>query len=130
LNDATGKIFIVDDDEWVRNSITRLLKSAGFAATAFDSAEQFLRDMPSDTRGCAVIDVHMPGMSGLDLQALLVAQKWRLAVIIMTAYEDADAYQTAMDAGATAFLKKPFDDNALIDAVVQALGPNAGSSAV
>jgi FixJ family two-component response regulator len=128
LKDTTCKIFIVDDDESVRNSLLRLLKSAGFKAAVFKSAEHFLRDVPSDACGCVVIDVHMPGMSGFELQKLLVKQKRKLSVIIMTAYEDAKARESALDAGATAFLKKPFDDSLLIDAVSRALGTAGGSS--
>jgi len=127
LKDATCKIFIVDDDESVRNSLLRLLKSAGFKAAVFKSAEHFLRDVSTEASGCVVIDVHMPGMSGFELQKLLARQKRELSVIIMTAYEDAEARQAALDAGATAFLKKPFDDSLLIEAVARALGTAGGS---
>lgn len=103
----------------------RLLKSAGYAVSAFASAEGFLRETPHQAGGCIVIDVHMPGMNGIELQATLLAQKRQLAVIMITAYEDVEIAKAAMDAGATAFLKKPFDDSALLQAIAQALGPGA-----
>jgi two-component system, LuxR family, response regulator FixJ len=121
-------IFVVDDDDSVRNSLQRLLKSAGYLVEAFASADSFLSVLPRGGRGCIVIDEHMAGMSGTELHSLLVTQRRDLGVIIITAYENAQLRQKAMDAGAIAFFRKPFDDRVFLQAVWRALGPDADSS--
>jgi FixJ family two-component response regulator len=110
-------IFIVDDDRSVRKALKRLLSSAGFAVEAFGSAEEALKSSQRALVDGFVIDVRMPGMSGLELQRELLAAGSRVPVIFITAHEDAEARNAAMEAGATAFLQKPFDDRALLDAV-------------
>ena len=118
-----AKICIVDDDESVRTSLLRLMRSAGFAAEAFAAAEEFLHDAAVvDVCTCAVIDVHLTGMSGLQLQQELNERTAVPPVVMMTAFEDPDLRQRAMDAGAVAFLRKPFDDDVLLAAVSKAAG--------
>ena len=115
------KICIVDDDESVRTSLLRLMRSAGFAAEAFAAAEEFLQDEAVvGVCTCAVVDVHLTGMSGLQLQQELNDRATVPPVVMMTAFEDPDLRQRAMDGGAVAFLRKPFDDNVLLDAVSKA----------
>jgi len=121
LTNASRTIFVVDDDDSVRTSLVRLLKSAGHDVVAFASAEDFLRDVPEDARGCMVADVHMAGMSGIELLQVLLAQNRAIPAIVITAYEDAETRQAATDAGVVAFLKKPFDDCLLLEAVSRAL---------
>jgi FixJ family two-component response regulator len=118
-------IFIVDDDPSVRKALKRLLSSAGFAVATFGSAEDALKSSQRAVADGFVIDVRMPGMSGLELQRELRAAGSRVPVIFITAHEDADARNAAMEAGATAFLQKPFDDRALLDAVETGLKRNA-----
>jgi FixJ family two-component response regulator len=114
-------IYIVDDDESVRTSLMRLMRSAGFAAEAFPAAEDFLRDAASaDGCHCVVIDVHLTGMSGLELQRELNRRTVVPPIVMMTAFEDPELRRRALDAGAVAFLKKPFDDSVLLDAVSKA----------
>jgi FixJ family two-component response regulator len=110
-------IFIVDDDESVRRALKRLTKSAGFKAKTFASAEEFLNHGDHNRPGILVLDVRMPGMSGLELQKQLAASDAELPVIFITAHENAQAAEMALADGAVAFLQKPFDDRALLDAI-------------
>jgi FixJ family two-component response regulator len=125
LVESRPMIFIVDDDPSVRKALKRLLSSAGFAVATFGSAEDALKASQRAVADGFVIDVRMPGMSGLELQRELRAAGSRVPVIFITAHEDADARNAAMEAGATAFLQKPFDDRALLDAVETGLKRNA-----
>jgi FixJ family two-component response regulator len=125
LVESRPMIFIVDDDPSVRKALKRLLSSAGFAVETFGSAEDALKSSQRALADGFVIDVRMPGMSGLELQSELRAAGSRVPVIFITAHEDADARNAAMEAGATAFLQKPFDDRALLDAVETGLKRNA-----
>jgi FixJ family two-component response regulator len=127
-------IYIVDDDESVRNSLTRLMRSAGLAARAFAGAEELLGQPggldppdpadppdPSGACACAIVDVHMPGgMDGLELQRFLAGHAPPIPVILITARDDPAVRERAFAAGAAAFLKKPFDDLALLRAVAEA----------
>ncbi len=114
-------VYIVDDDEGVRESLQLLLRLKGFAARGFDSADAFLAAVRPDWPGCLLLDLRMPGVSGLELQAQLVAHAIRLPVIIITAHGDVRAARTAFKAGAVDFLEKPIDETALVAAVGSAL---------
>lgn len=114
-------IYIVDDDESVRNSLTRLMRSAGLPARVFTGAEDLLDASIPDTVGCAIVDVHMPGMNGLELQQFLAARQPHISVIMITAHDDPTSRASAMAAGAAAFLQKPFDDSVLLQAVSDAM---------
>jgi FixJ family two-component response regulator len=118
----TGIVFVVDDDDQVRRSLERLIGSVGLEVRAFDSARAFLDHPPVDVPACLVLDVRMPGLSGLDLQQKLNETGVQLPVIFMTGHGTVPMSVRAMKAGAVDFLQKPFDEQALLDAVNVALG--------
>lgn len=114
-------IYVVDDDASFLSSLKRLLKSMEFEARTFISAWEFLRHGPLHDHGCVILDVRMPEMNGLDLQKRLSDSGVLLPVIFMTAYEDPGVHGRAMQAGALAFLRKPFDERTLLDGLYSAL---------
>jgi len=114
-------ISIVDDDDFLRNSLDNLIRSVGFRVQGFSSAEAFLNsDQVRDT-ACLILDVRMPGMSGLQLQRQIVAANWRIPIIFITSYADGDARAKALEAGAVDYLYKPFREEDLINAIDAAL---------
>lgn len=119
--DDTRVVSIVDDDESLRRSVKHLLTSVGFRVETFDSATAYLRSPDREETGCLVLDLRMPGMSGLDLLGHLAAAGSRIPVVVLTAHSDAEARRKTLDAGAIAFLGKPFHGDALLDAVRGAL---------
>jgi FixJ family two-component response regulator len=121
-------IFIVDDDDSLRKALKRLLQSVGFDAKAFASAQEFLSGRHHEVPGCLILDVRMPGVNGLELQAQLVASGSTMPVIFITAHEDAQVRAQAMKAGAIAFLQKPFDDEHLLGAISTALDPKSAET--
>ena len=114
-------ISVVDDDESIRRTTTLLIESFGFRAAAFDSAESFLKSGQLDETACLIVDVQMPGMNGLELQSHLAASGCGIPVIFITAYDNKDSRQRAMQSGATAFLGKPFSDEYLLQTIRSAL---------
>lgn len=110
-------VVIVDDDQSVRCALKDLMESAGLSARCFGSAEEFLESDERDQTPCLVADIHMPGMSGLELQAKLKAEGFRIPIIFITAHGDAKMKMQAMKAGAVEFLSKPFDDEVLLEKV-------------
>ena len=114
-------VSIVDDDESLRRSVRNLLTSVGFHVETFESAEAFLRSAQRGQTGCVVLDLRMPGMSGWDLLGHLAATGSRIPVIILTAHGDDEARRRTLEAGAVAYLGKPFHGEALLDAVRNAL---------
>lgn len=116
-----GPIAVVDDDASVRKSTKLLLESFGLEVVVFDSAEAFLQFDRPETISCLVADVQMPGTSGLQLQKSLGEKGNNIPVVFITAYENAASREQAMEAGAIAFLKKPFSDGQLLDAIRLAL---------
>jgi FixJ family two-component response regulator len=114
-------VFIVDDDAAVRDSLSLLLSLKGYATAVFACAEDFLRALAPDWRGCVVADIRMPGMSGLEMQQALARHPSGLPVIIITGHGDIAAARQAIKAKAVDFLEKPFDDEQLVDAIEQAL---------
>lgn len=114
-------ISIIDDDSLVRESIGDLISSLGYKALTFASAEQFLESGRAAETACLITDLQMPGLSGLDLQEQLLKAGYRTPVIFVTAYPRDRARERALDAGAIAFLSKPFDGTSLISAVKSAL---------
>jgi FixJ family two-component response regulator len=122
MSEESGRLVsIVDDDASLRRSLRNLLTSAGLCVQTFESAEVFLESGSSRTTGCLVLDLRMPGMGGLGLLRHLTASASRIPVIILTAHGDADTRERSLHAGAIAFLEKPVQGNALIDAVRRAL---------
>ena len=124
MTDAEGLVFVVDDDPSVRRSLTRLIKSAGFAVESFASAQEFLEHPRPDMPGCLVLDLQMPRASGLELQDWLAGTELNLPIIFLTGYGTVSASVRAMKAGAVDFLEKPVDDNTLLDAIHQAVEKN------
>jgi FixJ family two-component response regulator len=114
-------ISIVDDDESIRRTTTLLIESFGFRAAAFESAETFLTSGRLHDTSCLVVDVQMPGMNGLQLQGCLAAAGYGIPIIFITAYDSKDSRQRAMQAGAAAFLGKPFSDEHLLQTIRSAL---------
>ena len=114
-------VFVVDDDPSVRTALKRLLASVGLACETFGSALEFLKRAEEGPAGCVLLDVRMPGPSGLDLQRMLRASGNDLPIIFVTAHADVALTVRAMKAGALEVLTKPFDDQILLDAVFQAL---------
>ena len=114
-------VSVVDDDASLRRSVRNLLRSVGFRVETFASAEEFLRSAERENTGCLVLDLRMTGMSGLDLLRHLAAERSRVAVVVLTALGDEETRQRSLQAGAVAFLKKPFHGDALCDAVRAAL---------
>ena len=114
-------ISVVDDDESVRRTTTLLIESFGFPAAAFESAEHFLRSGHLHDTSCLVLDVQMPGMNGLQLQSHLAAAGCGIPIIFISAYESKGSRQRAVQAGAAAFLGKPFSDEQLLQTIRSAL---------
>ncbi|EIJ33150.1 response regulator transcription factor [Thiothrix nivea] len=114
-------VFIVDDDPAVRDSLRWLLESMRLNVATFGSAEEFLKFYTMHMVGCLILDVRMPGMSGLQLQQFLTKQKHSLPIIFITGHGDIPMAVRAMQAGAMYFLEKPFEDQVLLDYVHEAL---------
>jgi len=114
-------ISVVDDDESIREALESLLRSAGFEVDVFSSAEQLLNSGRLSEVGCLIVDVRMPGMTGLELQRRLASSGSRIPIIFITAHGDEAAREQALRAGAAAFLRKPFSDQALLNALEAAL---------
>jgi FixJ family two-component response regulator len=120
-NEERKIVAIVDDDDSVRDTLQALLRVAGFSSQAFESAEKFLGSgLPPET-ACLITDIRMPGMSGLELQARLNAERCRIPTIFITAHGDEEMRFQALRAGAVEFLPKPFDDEILVESVRAAL---------
>jgi FixJ family two-component response regulator len=110
-------IAIVDDDKGMRKSLERLLKSAGYRSEAFISAEHYLAARNQEEIGCVILDIGLPGMNGFELQRFLAAEHNGLPIVFVSAHDEPEIRDEAVHAGAVAFLGKPFDDNALLDAI-------------
>ncbi len=121
MKDADSIVFVVDDDSSIREAIESLVKLAGLRVETFGTAQEFLRSKRPDLPGCVVLDVELPGLSGLDLQRELAAYGIKLPIIFITGYGDIPMSVRAMKAGAMEFLTKPFRDQDLLDAIQQAL---------
>jgi FixJ family two-component response regulator len=119
---ARGRIVaVVEDDESYRNAVQRLLRSAGFSVESFGSAEAFLDSGRHHETGCLITDIRMPGMSGLELQSRLNSDGCLIPTVFITAHGDEKMRLQAIRGGAVEFLSKPFDSEALIEAVRAAL---------
>ena len=118
----TLKVCIIDDDRDVLHAVRRLLRSAGFAAEAFSSAEEFLESEGQPNPDCLVLDVHMSGLSGFALQDHLVASGRSIPIVFITAQDDHVTRDRAEQRGAAEYLRKPFEDQSLIGAIHRAIG--------
>jgi FixJ family two-component response regulator len=114
-------VFVVDDDLSVRRGMERLLRSAGYRVETFASALEFLERGAASLPGCLVLDIRMPGLSGFDLQQMLSARGDDIPIIFITGHGDIPMAVRAIKAGAADFLTKPFDDQAILDAIRQSL---------
>ena len=110
-------IYIVDDEESVRKGLSRLLRSMGMPCRDFASAEQFLAELDPQQKSCVLLDITMPRLTGLQLQDELKKRKINLPIIAVSANDDADTSSQARQLGARFFLRKPVDDQALLDAI-------------
>lgn len=118
-------ISIVDDDESVREATKGLVRSLGYTAATFESAEEFLESGRMADTSCIITDVQMRGVSGVELQSRLIAEGYRLPMIFVTAFPEERIRARALEAGAFGFLSKPFDDEHLIGCLDRALGGEA-----
>ena len=114
-------VFVVDDDQAMRNSLQWLIESVEMKVESYDSADAFIRNYYPGRAGCLLLDVRMPGMSGLELQEQFVAQQIKIPVIIITGHGDVPMAVRAMKAGAVDFIEKPFNDELLLQSIRNAL---------
>ena len=119
------RVSIVDDDASVCRALTRLLRSAGYETHAFLSAEEFLESPDADDPACLILDVHLPGRSGLELQADLVSAQRAIPVVFITAFQDEATRDRALASGALAFLRKPLDAEELLEVVARVVPPGS-----
>lgn len=114
-------VYVVDDEQAVRASLAWLIESVGYQVRAFASSEEFMQGYTPDGPGCLVLDVRMPGMSGLELQERLTQQQIDVPIIFVTGHGDVPMAVRAMKSGAVDFIEKPFNDQVLLDRIHQAL---------
>ena len=126
IKETKPTVFVVDDDAAVRDSLRMLLKSVGLPVEVFESGQEFLDAERDDRPGCLVLDIRMPGMSGLELQVKLNERHSILPIIFITGHGDVPMAVEAMQAGAVDFIQKPFRDQDLLDRINQALEKDAG----
>ncbi len=129
MTPASSMVFVVDDDQSVREALSGLIRSVGLNVETYASAHEYLRRQPQQSPACLVLDVRMPGLSGLDLQRELAKQGREIPIIFVTAHGDIPMTVKAMKAGAAEFLSKPFRDQDLLDAIGQALARDRASMA-
>lgn len=128
LQKAEGLIIVVDDDPSIAKALVSLMESLGYAAAGFTSAEEFLNSARVGQTACLILDVRMPGMGGLELQQRLAAQGDHTPIIFITAHGGHEISAEALRRGAVAFLRKPFSQESLLEAMRSALGRRAGPS--
>ena len=119
------RVFIVDDDQEVRDAMQLLMESVGLPVSTFDSAQAYLQQFEPEQAGCLVLDVRMPGMSGLDLQSRLASEQLHPPIIVITGHGDVPMAVRAVQAGALDFIEKPFNDQVLLDSVHRAIEQDA-----
>ena len=129
MTSASSMVFVVDDDQSVREGLSSLIRSIGLDVETYASGHEYLQRPPPQSPACLVLDVRMPGLSGLDLQRELADQGREIPIIFITAHGDIPMTVKAMKAGAAEFLSKPFRDQDLLDAICQALARDRASMA-
>ena len=122
---SSSEVYVIDDDEAIRRSLSFLLRTAGLPSRTFDSAEDFLAEAPNLAAGCVITDVRMPGIDGIELVRRLSEMRLPLTTIVITGHGDIALAVEAMKAGAVDFLEKPFKDEVLLGAVQKALNAEA-----
>ncbi|MCG3149087.1 MAG: Response regulator protein TmoT [Verrucomicrobiae bacterium] len=115
-------VAVVDDEESVRKALQRLLRSVGMTTEAFATGAEFLQSLADHKPDCIVLDIHMPGMTGFEVQARLAVAGPPLPVVIITGYDSPETQNRVMTAGASAYLRKPINDEALLAAIHRAIG--------
>jgi two-component system response regulator FixJ len=123
--EAEATVFVVDDDADLRKSVSWLLKTSGLKVETFASAERFLEEYDPDAPGCVLVDLRMPGMSGLDLQQRIRDNDWPAPVIIVTGHADVPTAVRALEEGAAGFIEKPFSRRRLVDRIQEAIEQDA-----
>src|SRR5438094_10467456 len=121
MNEKNALVFIVDDDRGTRESLRNLIRSAGLSAQTFSSAQEFLAAERPKSPSCLLLDVQLPGLSGLDLQQELAKADVKIPIIFITGHGDIPMSVRAIKAGALEFLTKPFDDEDLLNAIQQGI---------
>jgi FixJ family two-component response regulator len=116
-----GTVHVIDDDASIRTSLARLLRASGYVALAYESAEAFLASPAAEVDGCVVLDMRMPGLNGLELQAAIAARGWVLPIVFVTGHQDVPDTVRAMKGGAVDFLTKPVEGDVLLAAIDRAL---------
>jgi len=130
MHSSSYKIYCVDDDVDVLESIEMLIQSAGYKIETFVSAQMFLDSVPFNSRGCLILDVCMPGMDGFALQKKLKEFRSRLQIIFISGQSKLSDRDYAMEAGALGFLQKPFDDESLLQLIVKAIKKDQGNDKI
>ena len=128
MDKPTPVISIVDDDPSVRRALNRLVGSAGYPVETFASAQDFLGSSVSTRTACLVLDIYLEGMTGFQLQDKLEADRVAIPIIFMTAHDDPATRERIARSGAAGYLGKPFDGQALLDAILRVAGPAAGAA--
>ncbi len=116
------RVAVIDDDESVRKALKRLLRAADLDADTFASGRDFLESLSAQLPDCIVLDLHMPSMNGLDVQQELARSGRQLPIVVVTGHDEPQARAQCLSAGASAYLRKPLDDEALLDAIHEAAG--------
>ncbi|MGB3472452.1 MAG: response regulator [Erythrobacter sp.] len=120
MNTSSYPVYIVDDDDTVRRSVGFMLKTSGYSVTAYENGAQFLKDVKSLEAGCVLLDIQMPEINGLEVQAELRERGVPFPVIVMTGHGDVDVAVRAMKAGALDFIEKPFSKDTMVEAIGEA----------
>jgi two-component system, LuxR family, response regulator FixJ len=128
MSNSAHSVAIVDDEAPIRHALERLLRSAGLDARGFATGADFLAGLAARRPDCLIADLHMPGMSGLELVRQLQTMSLRLPVVVITAYDDPGSRARCLEAGAVAYLCKPLDQRVLLDAIALAIGPRSNSA--
>jgi FixJ family two-component response regulator len=127
---SNATVFVVDDDPAIRESLRWLIESVGLNVRVFSTAQEFLEGYDPSTPGCLVLDIRMPGMSGLDLQNELATREIQVPIIIITGHAEVPVAVRALKAGAMDFIEKPFSDQLLLDRILRAIEVDAQSRRV
>jgi FixJ family two-component response regulator len=127
MHQTAPVIVVIDDDASVRRAVQRLLQAAGYMVETFATARAFLDTDYEAQTACLVLDVHLPGMSGFQLQEYLAAAGVPIPIVFITAYDDGSTRERVQSAGAVAYLRKPFDQGTLIEAISKATGQDASA---
>ena len=117
MKQETFTVYVVDDDPSIRKALERLLRSVGYHALTFESAEEFLDSTAAPGKGCLVLDICLPGISGLELHEKLASEGAKYSAIFMTAHDNPQWQERAKKTGAVAYLNKPFPEQTLLDAI-------------